>query len=160
DFGEFFSYVGLFSYMQFENWGYQASFTSDNTPWFFMGNRTQIFPSDRLKVELWIINGWQTYGKFNELPGFGFQIDYRPSEWMKLTFSAYLGWDTQDASGRTRYHTDDSLLIRYYNKPFSKGLSRIASSLTFDLGGEDGAGVTSWRGSHTPGNCTDAHPCE
>src|SRR5262249_6461668 len=36
DFGEFFSYVGLFSYMQFENWGYQASFTSDNTPWFFV----------------------------------------------------------------------------------------------------------------------------
>jgi hypothetical protein len=160
DFGEFFSYVGLFSYMQFENWGYQASFTSDNTPWFFMGNRTQIFPSDRLKVEIWVINGWQSYGKFNELPGFGFQIDFRPKEWMKLVFSAYLGWDTQDAAGRTRYHTDDSLLIRYYNKPNSKGLSRIASSLTFDLGGEDGAGVTSWRGSHTPGNCTDAHPCE
>src|SRR5262249_20092188 len=34
------------------------------------------------------------------------------------------------------------------------------SSLTFDLGGEEGAGVASWRGSHTPGNCTDAHPCE
>jgi hypothetical protein len=160
DLGEFFSYVGLFSYMQFENWGYQASFTSDNTPWFFVGNRTQIFPTDRLKVELWIVNGWQTYGKFNELPGFGFQIDYRPREWAKLILSAYLGWDTQDASGRTRYHTDDSLLIRYYNKPESKGLSRIASSLTFDLGGEEGAGVTSWRGANTPGNCTDSHPCE
>jgi hypothetical protein len=160
DFGEFFSYVGLFSYMQFENWGYQASFTSDNTPWFFMGSRTQIFPSDKLKVEIWIVNGWQTYGKFNELPGFGFQIDYRPREWVKVVFSGYLGWDTQDASGRTRYHTDDSILIRYYNKPFSNGISRIASSLTFDLGGEDGAGVTSWRGAHTPGNCSDSHPCE
>ena len=46
DVGLFFSYVGLFSYTQFENWGYQASFTSDNTPWFFNGARLQIFPSD------------------------------------------------------------------------------------------------------------------
>ena len=84
DVGLFFSYVGLFSYTQFENWGYQASFTSDNTPWFFNGARLQIFPTDRLKVELWLINGWQTYGKFNELPGVGYQIRYAPREWMKL----------------------------------------------------------------------------
>ena len=37
DVGIFMSYVGLFSYTQFENWGYQPSFTSDNTPWFFNG---------------------------------------------------------------------------------------------------------------------------
>lgn len=160
DVGMFFSYVGLFSYMQFENWGYQASFTSDNTPWFFVGNRTQIFPTDRLKIELWLINGWQSYGKFNHLPGFGFQLDYRPREWMKLVISAYVGFDTQDARGRVRYHTDNSLLIRYYNRPDSRFLSRIASSLTFDLGGEDGAGVASWRGHSRPGQCTDADPCE
>src|SRR5579863_6731363 len=97
DVGEFFSYVGLFSYLQYENWGYQASFTSDNTPWFFVGERTQIYPTDKLKIEIWLINGWQTYAKFNELPGVGFQIDYRPREWAKIVLSAYTGTDTQDA---------------------------------------------------------------
>jgi hypothetical protein len=162
DIGEFFSYVGLFSYTQFENWGYQASYTSDNTPWFFVGNRTQIYPTDKLKVELWIINGWQTYGKFNELPGIGFQIDYRPRDWMKLILSAYTGTDTQDAPGRTRFHTDDSLLIRYYNRPDSKGLSRIATSLTVDIGFEEGDGVSAFRGKHTsdPSQCTTSSPCE
>jgi len=160
DAGLFFSYVGLFSYTQFENWGYQASFTSDNTPWFFNGLRIQLFPSDRLKVELWLINGWQTYGKFNELPGIGYQIDYRPREWCKIVLSAYVGTDTQDNPGRVRFHTDNSLLIRYYNKPHSKGLSRIASSLTFDLGFEEGGGVVAFRGANTPGNCTKDHPCE
>ncbi len=162
DVGEFFSYVGLFSYMQFENWGYQASYTSDNTPWFFVGNRTQIYPTEKLKIEIWIINGWQSYGKFNELPGVGFQIDYRPREWAKLVLSAYTGTDTQDAPGRVRFHTDNSLLIRYYNRPQSSGLSRVASSLTVDLGFEQGDGVAGFGGKHTsdPTQCTPASPCE
>jgi hypothetical protein len=160
DLGLFFSYVGLFSYTQFENWGYQASFTSDNTPWFFNGARLQLFARENLKVEVWLINGWQTYGKFNELPGLGYQIDYRPYDWMKVVLSAYVGTDTQDNPGRVRFHTDNSLLIRYYNRPGSRGLSRIASSLTFDLGFEEGGGVTAFRGFSTPGNCTATHACE
>jgi len=42
DAGLFMSYIGLNSYYQSENWEYQASFTSDNTPWFFNGLRVQI----------------------------------------------------------------------------------------------------------------------
>lgn len=160
DLGLFFSYVGLFSYTQYENWGYQASFTSDNTPWFFNGARLQLFPTDRLKVEVWLINGWQTYGKFNELPGVGFQIDWRPREWMKVILSAYVGTDTQSSPGRVRFHTDNSLLLRYFNRPSSRGLSRAALSWTIDVGFEEGGGVTAFRGAHTPGNCTKAAPCE
>jgi len=126
DVGLFFSYVGLFSYTQFENWGYQASFTSDNTPWFFNGARLQIFPTDRLKVEIWLINGWQTYGKFNEAPGVGYQIRYAPREWMNLVFNGYVGTDTQDHPGRVRFHSDNSFLLRYYNHPNAFGLSRGA----------------------------------
>ncbi len=162
DLGAFFSYIGLFSYTQFENWGYQASFTSDNTPWFFVGNRDQLYVTDKFKFELWLINGWQSYGKFNELPGVGFQIDYRPREWAKIILSAYTGTDTQDAPGRTRFHTDNSLLIRYYNRPGSKGLSRIASSLTIDIGFEQGDGVEAFHGKHTSDytQCTKKSPCE
>jgi hypothetical protein len=69
DAGIFMSYIGLFSYNNFENWGYQPSYTSDNTPWFFNGLRLQTFPSDKIKVELWLINGWQSYGMFNQSPG-------------------------------------------------------------------------------------------
>ena len=112
DAGLFFSYVRLFSYTQYENWGYQASYTSDNTPWFFNGARLQMFPTAKRKVEVWLINGWQTYGKFNELPGVGFQIDWRPREWLKAVFSAYVGTDTQDNPGRVRCHTDNTRWCR------------------------------------------------
>src|SRR5688500_12017330 len=114
DVGMFKSYVGLLSYNNFENWNYQPSFTSDNTPWFFTGIRMQMFPSDKLKLELWLINGWQTYAMYNEAPGFGVQMDYRPKEWIKIMASAYGGFDTPNAPDRFRFHSDNSILIRYY----------------------------------------------
>src|SRR4029079_9581600 len=69
DAGIFMSYVGLFSYYNFDNWAYQPSYVSSNTPWFFNGVRVQIFPTAHLKIEPWFVNGWQAYGRFNNRPG-------------------------------------------------------------------------------------------
>ena len=160
DAGIFMSYVGLFSYDNFENWAYQPSFTSDNTPWFFNGVRIQLFPTDRFKVELWIVNGWQSYGKLNELPGAGFQVRYAPREWLNFVSNGYVGTDVQDHPGRVRFHSDTSVLVRYYNHPERRGLSRAAFSATFDLGFEQGDGVAAFSGSGVEGSCTRATPCE
>jgi hypothetical protein len=162
DAGIFMSYVGLFSYDNFENWMYLPSFTSDNTPWFFNGVRLQVFPSDKLKIEPWLINGWQTYGKFNEMPGFGAQINYRPFEWISLISNDYVGWDTQDNPGRLRFHSDNSILVRYFNDPKSKFFQKAAFSITADIGGEQGDGVTPFSSHHTsnPAECTVSNPCE
>jgi hypothetical protein len=147
DFGIFKSYVGLLSYNNFENWNYQPSFTSDNTPWFFTGARMQIFPTDRLKVELWLVNGWQTYGMFNELPGVGYQVMWRPKESISLMSSSYVGWDTPNNKERMRFHTDNSAVIRYYNQPANKFISKAAFSVTADLGFENGGGVVPFNGT-------------
>lgn len=151
DFGIFKSYVGLLSYNNFENWNYQPSYTSDNTPWFFTGVRVQTFPTDRLKIEYWLINGWQTYGMFNKVPGLGYQIQWRPKEWCSILTSSYVGWDTPNNQKRLRFHTDNSAVIRYRNKPYSKFISKAAFSVTADLGFEDGGGVKPFKGdSITP----------
>ena len=160
DAGIFMSYVGLFSYDNFENWGYQPSFTSDNTPWFFNGLRIQIFPTDRLKIEIWIINGWQSYGKFNDLPGAGYQVRYAPREWANFVSNGYVGTDTQDHPGRVRVHSDSSALFRYVQRSSSNGVSRGALSVTFDIGFEQGDGVQAFSGSGSEGHCTIATPCE
>ncbi len=146
DVGIFKSYVGLLSYNNFENWNYQPSFTSDNTPWFFTGVRVQTFLTDRWKIEYWLINGWQTYGMFNQQPGVGLQTVYRPEEWISINASAYGGWDTPNAPGRFRFHSDNSLLIRYRNAP-GRFVSKAAFSLTGDVGFENGDGVVPFRGS-------------
>jgi len=149
DVGIFKSYVGLLSYNNFENWNYQPSFTSDNTPWFFTGVRVQTFPTDRLKLEYWVVNGWQTYGMFNEAPGLGVQLQWRPRESVSILASAYGGFDTPNAPGRFRFHTDNSAVIRYFNRP-GRGLCKAAFSVTADLGFENGAGATPFGGSGGP----------
>jgi hypothetical protein len=143
DMGLFMSYIGLNSYYQAENWEYQASFTSDNTPWFFNGIRVQIYPSKTLKIEPWIINGWQSYGKFNTQPGVGANITWMPNERLKLLTNDYYGTDAAGLPDRKRFHSDNSFLYRYYNKPSSRGISRAAFSLTGDLGSEWGDGIVS-----------------
>lgn len=96
DMGIFVSYIGLFSYYNFDNWTYQPSFVSSNTPWFFNGLRIQWWPTQNLKIEPWIINGWQSYGKYNSNPGFGGQILWIPSNDLKLVFNTYFyGEDNQ-----------------------------------------------------------------
>src|SRR5207245_3110279 len=92
DAGIFMSYIGLFSYYNFDNWAYQPSYVSSNTPWFFNGMRVQIFPSEKLKIEPWLVNGWQSYGRFNKRPGVGGQILYRPNgKWSILGNQYALG---------------------------------------------------------------------
>ena len=89
DAGVFVSYIGLFSYYNYDNWTYQPSFVSSNTPWFFNGLRVQWWPTQTLKIEPWLINGWQSYAKFNSKPGFGGQILWIPNENLKLVFNSY-----------------------------------------------------------------------
>jgi hypothetical protein len=144
DAGIFMSYVGLFSYYNFDNWAYQPSYVSSNTPWFFNGVRVQIFPTAHLKIEPWFVNGWQAYGRFNQRPGVGGQILWRPNSWISVLGNQYaLGADALGIPGRIRYHTDDSIQVKYYDNP-QKFMDKAAFSLTGDLGCEHGGGVSCW----------------
>ncbi len=145
DAGLFMSYIGLNSFYQSENWEYQASFTSDNTPWFFNGIRFQIFPSKHFKIEPWIINGWQSYGRFNKMPGIGGNITWAPNSNFKILTNNYYGSDAAGMPERKRYHSDNSLLLRYFNRPSSKGITKMAFSFTGDFGFEKGGGVNGFK---------------
>lgn len=146
DAGIFMSYIGLFSYYNFDNWAYQPSYVSSNTPWFFNGLRIQAFPTDRLKVELWLINGWQSYGRANGRPGLGTQILWRPNGSVSIVSNEYgVGADTLGVPGRTRWHSDDSVQVKYYDAPDNL-LDRAAFSLTADAGCETGGGVACFGG--------------
>jgi len=145
DAGIFMSYVGLFSYYQFDNWSYQPSYVSSNTPWFFNGVRIQIFTSDKLKIEPWIVNGWQSYGKFNSTPGLGLQVLWRPTGWLSVLGNQYFGADTLGIPDRLRFHSDDSIQVKYLDDPKSF-LSKAAFTFTFDIGCEWGGGVSCFGG--------------
>jgi Putative beta-barrel porin-2, OmpL-like. bbp2/Carboxypeptidase regulatory-like domain len=171
DAGVFVSYIGLFSYYNFDNWTYQPSFVSSNTPWFFNGLRVQWFPTQTLKIEPWLINGWQSYAKFNGHPGVGGQILWIPNDRFKLVFNTYSVGQDNLASGSgfpnnggnpnapaglpnpngtyvnyanvTRVHEDDSFEWKYYDArgEGGAGVSKMATSVTWDIGCEYGGGV-------------------
>jgi len=140
DAGIFMSYVGLFSYYQFDNWAYQPSYVSSNTPWFFNGVRVQFFPTEKLKIEPWVVNGWQSYGTFNEAPGVGLQVLWRPNGSLSFLVNTYRGQDTLRNPGRKRFHSDSSIVVKY-RENVRAFLNRAALSFTLDLGCESGGGV-------------------
>jgi len=142
DAGLFMSYIGLWSFYNFDNWTYQPSYVSSNTPWFFNVLRLQIYPTAKLKIEPWFINGWQSYGRFNHRPGFGTQILYRPNGSISIVGNQYfLGRDTLGVGNRTRFHTDDSIQVKYYDNA-AKLFDKLAFTFTVDAGCESGGGVS------------------
>lgn len=146
--GIFMSYIGLWSYYNFDNWTYQPSYVSSNTPWYFTGMRLQIYPTDKLKIEPWLINGWQSYGKFNSAPGVGGQILWRPNGAVSVTLNNYWGTDTLGNKQRKRIHTDNSIQVKYFDRPASF-VSKAAFTFTVDAGCEYGGGVRCTGGTAT-----------
>jgi len=143
DAGIFVSYIGLFSYYNFDNWTYQPSFVSSNTPWFFNGLRIQYFPTKKLKIEPWIINGWQSYARANGKPGLGGQILWRPKPYLDFVFNNYgLGEDAVGFPGRSRIHADYSAQVKYYDNP-TRFMDKAAFTVTGDAGCEYGGGPSS-----------------
>jgi TolA-binding protein len=140
DAGIFVSYIGLFSYYNFDNWTYQPSFVSSNTPWFFNGLRVQYFPTAKLKIEPWVINGWQSYARYNGKPGLGGQILWRPKPFLDFVWNNYgLGEDDAGFPGRSRIHADYSAQVKFYDDP-TKMMDKIAWTITGDAGCEYGGG--------------------
>jgi len=150
DAGIFVSYIGLFSYYNFDNWTYQPSYVSSNTPWFFNGLRIQWFPTNKLKIEPWVINGWQSYAKFNGHMGLGGQLLWQPQEWFKLVSNEYgYGEDNLGLPHTQRIHTDNSVEVRFYNNPNNgSGISKMAFTVTGDAGCQYGGGITCHNGAN------------
>jgi hypothetical protein len=67
-----------------------------------------------------------------------------------LVGSAYFGADTAGNAGRMRYHSDDSVLVKYFENPGGI-VSRGAFSLTVDVGCENGGGVSCGGTATAPG---------
>ena len=134
--GYFYSYIGLESYLLGENWSYNRSLVSEFTPFYFSGARIQIFPTDKVKIEPWFMNGYQTYGKWSRSSSFGLSNYWRPRESLGFVANFYYGTDTRNDPHRKRVHHDHSILYRYFNRPDANGISKMALSLNNHYGAE------------------------
>src|SRR5579871_4572516 len=133
--GIFPSYVGLESYLPEENWAYTHAFVSDATPYYFFGLRGQLFLTRRFKLELWVVNGWQTFGQWHEGRAGGYLWNWRPREWLSVVNALYLGQEAQGDPHALRTYSDSNVEVRYYQGS-GRFLRSMAISLVGDLGYE------------------------
>jgi len=80
--------------------------------------RIQIFPSDKLKIEPWLVNGWQSFGMFNHSPGGGVQCSGSgrlPAQYF-LGFMAYLVLEAM-ARGQITPVEWQLVLVSYPSRP-------------------------------------------
>ncbi len=142
--GIFMSYIGLESYMLQENWSYQRSMVCDFTPFYFQGIRLQMYLNKKIKQEIWLLNGWQTYNSYSKSPGLGSSTYWRVNENVQLAANFYIGRDTYNPdtlgnqSNRIRFHHDNSIVGRYYKNKESKGISQVALSINTHYGFQKG----------------------
>lgn len=131
--GIFPSYFALESYLPQENWNYLHPFVSDFTPYYFAGVRNQWFLSQNTKVELWLVNGWQTFGQWHETRAGGYQFNTRPSERISFNHSVYAGKDEPLDARAARFYTDNFVQWQWL-----KGgpVKSSAVALVADLGWE------------------------
>ena len=114
----------------------------DFTPFYFQGARLQVFPTKKLKTELWLINGWQSYSGWNKQMGIGSSTYFRPNENLQLVANFYLaGHDNRNNPGVLRFHHDHSIVGRYYKNKNSHGISQAAISINNHYGFQSGNGV-------------------
>lgn len=133
--GIFPSYIGLESYLPEENWSYTHAFLSDATPYYFFGFRGQLFTTSRMKLELWIVNGWQTFGEWHESRAGGYLWNWRLREWLSLSNSLYLGQEAEGDPGSLRVYSDNNVQVRYF-KSADGPLRSAAISIVADIGYE------------------------
>ena len=96
----FMSYVGLFSYYQFDNWAYQPSYVSSNTPWFFNGIRIQVFPTqveDRALDCQWLA----VVREIQQGAWFRIASPISTDGWLSVLGNQYFGTDTLGIPGRS-----------------------------------------------------------
>jgi len=137
--GIFMSYIGLESYVLNENWSYQRSMPCDFTPFYFQGACIQAFPTKKLKQEIWLINGWQSYSGWNKQIGIGSSTYWRPNENLQFVANFYLaGHDMRNNADVLRFHHDHSIVGRYYKSKSGRGISQAAISINNHYGFQTG----------------------
>ena len=143
EFGIFQSYIALESYLPQENWNYTHPFVSDFTPYYFSGSRTQIYLEQDLKLELWLVNGWQTLGQWHEARSGGYLWNWRPGGNLSLTHTFYTGKEAQTDAGAQRYYTDNYIQYKYFDGGAKGQIKSSAVCLVADFGYEHRTNATS-----------------
>jgi hypothetical protein len=127
DAGLFPSHIGFESVIGLECMTLTRSVMAENSPYFQAGAKLTFGASERVRVALLALNGWQRFQRTpgNSRPAFGTQFSYQDANGLQLNWSTFTGSIGPDSVGQWRYFNN---LYAKYEGPNS------GMVLGFDLG--------------------------
>ena len=145
--GIFMSFIGLYSYYSFDNWGYQPSYVSSNTPWFFTGFRMQWFPDQQAEDRTLAHQRLAVLRQVQRPPRRRRTDSLAAHRQHRLCLESLCpGHGHVRQPIRHRYHEDDSQEWKYYESK-DKMMHRMGVTFTEDYGCEPGGGVVCVHGN-------------
>ena len=87
---------------------YTRSLSAENVPYYLTGIRIGVPLSNKLNLNLFLVNGWQEIDDKNEGKSIGTQLEYRPNDKNLLNWDTYIGDEENlfHLDYRRRYFTD------------------------------------------------------
>ena len=92
------SFIGYESYHAIDNPNYTRGYLLDFVPYFMVGVGAAYPAGDALSLSSYVITGWDYLAQWNDVPGFGQQVVWKPSSQITVTQNLYYGPDQRDTS--------------------------------------------------------------
>lgn len=131
--GVFGTPIGIWSLWSKDNWTYSTPWHLNAVPYVLMAGRVTQPIGRKVVTQLWITNGWQTYGDLNRLPSTMVGGTYTPVDDLALSTWTYFGPEDVDNRPRAWRLLSDTYAI--YDR------DRWAIAAVFDVGRERLTGV-------------------
>jgi hypothetical protein len=93
DAGIYFGHIGFESWISSYNWSYTRALALEYVPYYASGFRLTHSFSDRLTVQLHLMNGWSLMTDNNRDKSFGTQVVYQPTSKLQIIHNSYIGND-------------------------------------------------------------------
>ncbi len=142
DAGIFFGHIGYESWISHTNWNYSRALNLDNVPYYATGVRLTYEATQKLILQLHILNGWQVITPTNRDKSLGTQVSYEFSPQLKIIHNSFAGNVAPD-DNTPQYRFYSNLILQF---------SLSASwqfALTCDVGVQKTAGLESYRQWYT-----------
>lgn len=85
------SHIGYESTCSLENEVYIRALMAENSPYFETGARLRAEVSEKITLELLVLNGWQNIRETNDAKSLGFGLTYTPTRQLTLSYNNYYG---------------------------------------------------------------------
>ncbi len=126
--GVFGTPIGYYSFWSKDNWTFSTPWHLNAVPYVLMGGRVSQPLGRKVTAQLWVTNGWQTYGDLNRIPSTMVGANYTPIDGLLLSQWVYFGADDVDNRPRAWRMLSDTYAV------YDRG--RWAISAIFDVARE------------------------